>query len=201
MATSIPRDCIIMTTWTFSAEPLTTLWLHLFSCSAALSLGLIIIRIILFLPSFLCPYCKFIPKLCQKYRSPFKTSEHNHHQFHFFFPWRHPSRVQSPCWTCYFLRMLPHYCQYYHMDMFGGGPCSTYRSEICSAFRDTGNSTSPALVPPASLCQPTTSWMCSCKNAASQPCLLVHKLLHLSFQESEISVPILQTEEPKVRAY
>lgn len=85
MATSIPRDCIIMTTWTFSAEPLTTLWLHLFSCSAALSLGLIIIRIILFLPSFLCPYCKFIPKLCQKYRSPFKTSEHNHHQFHFFF--------------------------------------------------------------------------------------------------------------------
>ena len=110
-------------------------------------LGLIIIRIILFLPSFLCPCCKFIPKLCQKYRSPFKTSERIHHQFHFF---SLETSFQSPI-SLLDLLLLTDAAPLLSVLPRGhvwGGPCSTYRSEICSAFRDTGNSTSPALVPP-----------------------------------------------------
>lgn len=83
MAISVFRDCVIII-WTLSPEPLSTLWSHLFSCSTVLFLELTIVHIILFVPSFLCTYHKFIPKLFWKYKSAFNTSKHIHYQFHFF---------------------------------------------------------------------------------------------------------------------
>ena len=37
---------------------------------------------------------------------------------------------QSACWICCFLRMLPHYCQYYSVDVFGDTVLPTGASQV-----------------------------------------------------------------------